>query len=475
MNRDDFAELLEKAANDPKAQHAALSAVLFENQPIPMVHPHRNNEPVLALANCYEVNVKGTDVRVMSYFDGQDLFVAYDDPFVNGTFSYPNESRKEDGPDVWINAVLENSTLPVEKQAELREQMASVAGLTSENARTFFWPGYLKHGSLVSAVSGCLNSVGDTLFESMQAAWEQKFTLQPEQGPAMSLDRLAFKIPVLYEGERGVGKTYESREFARKNGYPLVELAGHESVESLDLLGYYTPDGKGGHVWMDGKLAEAFRKAASGEKTVLLIDELLRIPQRQLSVLLTALTPDTDGCYALSTARITQAKDGVGVNEVIRAPVKNLCVVATTNAGQGYAVDEIDPALAERFIPIRKETSMDQIRSILGKEAEKCGMPDAAEPVAKFYEKMKSLYEAGQIEREPSLRTVVRAIQLNDPGPRALNDVKDTLKGQALLWAARDSNAVPVKEQVEAIHRLADACFSQERTRTTSKSRDQGR
>src|SRR5690606_16842868 len=96
-------------------------------------------------------------------------------------------------------------------------------------------------------------------------------------GTDYNLEELAFRVPILYEGDRGAGKTFEARNFARINRLPVVECAGHEGVEAIDMLGHFVPYGQGMLVWKDGPLSEAFRRAHKGQ-VVFIMDELLRIP-----------------------------------------------------------------------------------------------------------------------------------------------------------------------------------------------------
>ncbi|GAB3645043.1 AAA family ATPase [Ramlibacter alkalitolerans] len=480
-----FETFLEKGKRDEKTATCKVVSALFENQPMVLLHadlkdpadPSRD-KPTLVMASCYQVvdsgsGGSGKDHHVLACFDGKEIHFKCGDSILDG--------RAENAQEL-IDEALRDASFAMgdDKRATLRKSINDQVGATAVDSGCWFWQAYkpTRAGAepkLCKHTNKVLNEHGRDLWTNLEAAWERMSA--PEQGQEqsgeMSLAKLAFNIPVLYEGERGTGKTYEAREFARQGGYALVEMAGHESIEAQDLLGYYAPAGDGKTVWKDGKLAQAFRKAAAGEKVVLLLDELLRIPQRQLSVLLTALSPDSDGTYKLSTNRIVDIKDGVGQDETIAAPVKNLCVVATTNSGQGYAVDEIDAAVAERFIPLRKESTIDSIRAVLTKEAMAKNLQGAVEPTIEFFQKAKALFSQGQLEREPSMRTLVRAFTYASPG--CPNDVKAGLKGQALLWVARDTNAVPLPEQVESINRLVESCFAGGRAKAAAKSQGASR
>lgn len=70
--------------------------------------------------------------------------------------------------------------------------------------------------------------------------------------------------PVLILGEQGAGKTFACRSI--KDEYDLfVEVGCHSGMESRDFIGGFFPDGKGGLIWTDAGVAEAYRAAGDGE------------------------------------------------------------------------------------------------------------------------------------------------------------------------------------------------------------------
>ena len=163
----------------------------------------------------------------------------------------------------------------------------------------------------------------------------------------MALAGSAFIAPVLVIGPPASGKTHSVREFAESVGGQYIEYGCHDGSESTDLLGFTVPY-KGGWVWKDGPVSEAFRKASAGSKVVLLLDELLRMPREQRSALLTAFG-EYKGRYTLRTGRIVSECDGVGQEETLRCDSKNLFLVGTTNAGAQYGIEDMDGALKSRF------------------------------------------------------------------------------------------------------------------------------
>lgn len=266
--------------------------------------------------------------------------------------------------------------------------------------------------------------------------------------------KYAFKKHVLAEGDKGSGKTFGAHAYCDKAGLTnKLFFAGHEGIEAIDMLGHFVQYG-GEHVWKDGKLAMAFRRAAKGEKVVLFIDEILRIPARELNILVGALTPDNKGQYALSTGRITAVVDGIGEEETLVCPAKNLWVVATTNVGVDYDVDGMDAALGDRFRVFRKDTEKDELQRILvGKLTAKRMRTGMAKKLVKFWEKMNELRTQGELSREVNTRHLSEAVEFADKE----SDIKLNLHDLILNWIDRDTNGKPVTEQADLIKKAIEA------------------
>lgn len=270
------------------------------------------------------------------------------------------------------------------------------------------------------------------------------------------IERYAFRVPVLLEGDRGGGKTHDAYALGRKHGYPVVLMPGHDGVEPADMLGYTVQAGAHGFVWMDGPVTAAFRKAQSG-KVILLIDELLRIPQRQLSALLTALTPDHHaGVYRLPTGRIIDVVDDVAQAEVLTCPLDNICVIATTNVGGEYAVDESDPALRERFHVIRRDTEESRLRRILTTMLAERAWPETLlVSMMSFFDAMSVLQSQGNLKSAPTTRLMTRALLL----ARTPKEVGTVLFEMNLQWTARGPNGRPSVEQQELVRKAVNKAF----------------
>lgn len=343
---------------------------------------------------------------------------------------------------------------------KLKKAMMESFGSLPASAACAFWRNWRKTSgaALCEHTKAMLRELGakhPNFLQNMQTVLEQVSAQAPKAASQeLGLDELAFRVPVLFEGERGAGKTVTARAFARDNGYRRVELGGHEGLEAPDLLGFLVPVGQGAMVWKDGPLSEAFRSAKK-QKTVLIIDEILRVRQRELSIFLTALSPD-EGVYRVRTGRILCVEEGVAVEEELECPVENLCVVATTNVGSEYAVDEVDPALAERFVVLRKDTTEAQLKHVLEQVAARKKLPASVpKQCVAFFVKMTEARSRGLVRYAPTTRTLVRALDLAEDA----SDVVRVIRAQVLLWVARTAEGQPVPEQITAVNALIERCF----------------
>jgi len=261
------------------------------------------------------------------------------------------------------------------------------------------------------------------------------------------LKNFAFKVPVLIEGEQGSGKTHTAfkvaEELANKLGAEVIVGQGDNSVEATDLLGYWIKDQTGNLVWKDGVLTESFRKAQKG-KVILIFDEFYRLRDREKDIFVRALTVFPDGKLRLRTGRVIRVEDGVAVEEVIEIPKENLWVIATTNVGAQFMVDEADPALKERFIILRKDTTEEELREILKRKVREKGFSQSiVETLIKFYRGAEKLFKNGELSGKPTTRTLVRAVELSE----SEEEVKDYLWEQRYLWIGRDSFGYPIKSR----------------------------
>jgi len=316
---------------------------------------------------------------------------------------------------------------------------------------------HVKHANAV--LTGVFKTGGD-LIEELEELEEKLTNANDTKGFAQSLKRFAFKVPVLIEGEQGSGKTYTAfqvaEELKKELGAEVIVGQGDNSVEATDLLGYWIKDQSGNLVWKDGVLTESFRKAQKG-KVILLFDEFYRLRDREKDIFVRALTVFPDGKLRLRTGRVVKVEDGVAVEEIIEVPKENLWVIATTNVGAQFMVDEADPALKERFIILRKDTTEGELREILTKKVREKGYSEkVAQKLLEFYKKARKLFVVGELQSAPTTRTLVRAVELSE----SEEEVKDYLWEQRYLWIGRDSFGYPIQEQERLIKELFNKVFS---------------
>ena len=224
-------------------------------------------------------------------------------------------------------------------------------------------------------------------------------------------ERYEFQKHILIKGERGQGKTYMIDKYCTDKGFETIFMSGHEGIESQDMVGYYTKDATGGLVWLDGTLTEAFRLAQT-QKVVLFIDEILRIPARELNVLVGSISPSSKHTYRLRTNRVTDITDGVGRTEIIEVPTSNLWIVATTNVGAKYNVDEIDHALSDRFRVYEKNLSPFEMKQIIEfwLDFKKFNLK-WLDKFVDMEEKIRTLFNSGEIENVINIRHISEIIQ----------------------------------------------------------------
>lgn len=266
-----------------------------------------------------------------------------------------------------------------------------------------------------------------------------------------------FSQPILFVGESGSGKTRQAYEFAKSNNSTLVKLSCEAGTTGVDILGFYMKAPDGNMLWVDGAMTEAFRKAASGTRTVLLIDELLRPDIREISIFLTALDPDPfTGEYVLRTGRILSSVDGVAVTETLRVSPENLCVIATTNMGGKYNVGEMDKALSDRFVMFRIDTTMEGVKEATQSACRASSLPLVlADNCAKFWKAMSEAKVQNLVSETPTKRILIRAINhSSSPSQLPLH-----LKAMAAHWVSLNSDGFPNPQQLATVNKLIETAF----------------
>ena len=251
--------------------------------------------------------------------------------------------------------------------------------------------------------------------------------------------------PVLVAGEAGAGKTYTARAHARDAGFDhTIEVAALPDMESRDLIGGVAPNttGKGSpFVYREGPLGQAFRLASEGKSVCLIVDEIFRMPARQRAVFLTALTPDVVNCNRVYRLRTDQT-DASGAPIIWEAPTNLLTVIATTNVGGEYDVEDDDPAGRERWLRVYVRCELTDVHRAVKWEAVQKGwtmneVTGVASIMGKVWEVSRKLKLDGLLGHALSVRLLARAIRyMPDPLPSscwtAIKDVGTTCMSQGL-------------------------------------------
>ena len=386
-------------------------------------------------------NPNVTYVTVLSFY-ADKYILKCGDAYLEGALSF--ESQKKS-----ISNAIEKIDSP---NKQLLESFKKSFKITPRSSTcSYNQKNYELSPPLCEHISHFLATLPEEVFDRLYASYHQGLgsgrlgNMHPEL--QKKFQRYSFKKPILLEGDKGSGKTYAATSWVRRNNYKEVFIGGHEQFESIDFLGHYIQQKSGELVWKDGALSEAFRAAIQGEKVVLIIDEILRIPKRELNILISSLSP-INGNYVLRTGRAVSVVDEIAKEEMLYAPTENLWVIGTTNVGAEYAVESMDEALIDRFKPIRKDTQSDELRSILLKVAkEKNFSAKSVQKLMTFYEKMQRLHLTKIVQKIVNIRHLSEALEI------AVNEqeIEEIIRDSMLLWVGRDYNGRANSDEVNAV------------------------
>lgn len=245
------------------------------------------------------------------------------------------------------------------------------------------------------------------------------------------------KIPVLFKGPTGCGKTrfveYMSYRLAQPltkitqkdetvpdgdaNGrtVPLVTIACHEDLSASDLVGRYLLEGDS-TVWIDGPLTRAVK--AGG---ICYLDEIVEA-RKDTTVLIHPLTDHRRVLPVEKKGELLEAADG-------------FLLVLSYNPGYQSALKDLKHSTRQRFVAIEfdyppRDTEAEIVRHESGVDA------DTAMHLAQLGEKVRNLKEHG-LGEGASTRLLIYAGQLISQGipPRRACQV-------AVNWAVTDDHSV---------------------------------
>ncbi len=247
----------------------------------------------------------------------------------------------------------------------------------------------------------------------------------------------AERIPILFKGPTGVGKTrfveYMSYRLGRpltrirqgskddakaeENGtnLPLVTIACHEDLTASDLVGRYLLEGDS-TVWIDGPLTRAVKVGG-----ICYLDEIVEA-RKDTTVLIHPLTDHRRLLPVEKRGELLEAADG-------------FLLVLSYNPGYQSALKDLKHSTRQRFVAIEFNPPPREIEAQIV-EHESGVDADTALQLAKLGEKVRNLREHGLAEGA-STRLLIYTGKLISAGiePRRACQV-------AVNWAVTDDHSV---------------------------------
>jgi len=279
--------------------------------------------------------------------------------------------------------------------------------------------------------------------------------LNPNNSPSGFLDYYAFKKHVLLQGPKGTSKSYQSFKFIADNKLEHEVMIGHNSIEAMDFLGHFIQT-QNGLAWKDGALTAAFRKAQKHGKAVLLIDEMLRIPEKELNVIIGSLSPDYEGNFVLRTGRALGVNsDGFAEEEVLKIPMNSLFVIATTNVGAGYQVYRADEALLDRFRILNINMTHNEFAKIIDSEINKKGFSSLTKTmILNLFDSLKNAFNMSELTKLTNLRQMVESIQMADNEEMIKKNILDLVGNMVEVDIDGEPNKQQKHTYMEIVNRI---------------------
>ncbi len=244
------------------------------------------------------------------------------------------------------------------------------------------------------------------------------------------------RIPLLFKGPTGCGKTRfveymayklgepltvvkpDDGQGARSNGttsLPLVTVACHEDLTASDLVGRYLLEGDR-TVWVDGPLSRAVK--AGG---ICYLDEVVEA-RKDTTVLIHPLTDHRRILPVEKRGELLEAAD-------------NFLLVISYNPGYQSALKDLKHSTRQRFVAIEFDYPPKDVEQEVIAHESGCSI-EAAKDLAKLGEKIRNLREHG-LQEGASTRLLIyagRLIKKGIPARRACQ--------VAVVWALSDDTEV---------------------------------
>jgi MoxR-like ATPase len=292
--------------------------------------------------------------------------------------------------------------------------------------------------------------------------------------PEELLQKYSFRKHIILKGDKGSGKTYLAKIHAEKHADVVVDIIGHDGIESSGLLGHLVPYAKSipktgqtslfesneetvaSLVYKNGPLTKAFKSARDGKKVIIVFDEFLRVPSNQMQLLVGAISPNHKGEYVLPTENMIEGADGELHEEVVVCPKENLWIIATTNVGSAYDVSDIDSALDDRFQTIRMDSDIAAMKVILNKEATTRRYPSkVVDGLLEFYKDMNRLLIDQRLQKICNTRHLIEAIQNSIDE----DDIGMTLYETREKWISDMADGQPDEIELRTVEKTISSHF----------------
>lgn len=278
------------------------------------------------------------------------------------------------------------ATLATQANARTASIETSVAALTS--ALTSATPATIARAAVIASATTGAEPILNAILPYYRAGAETPFNVLLCSAPSL-------------------GKSYAIRKLGKTYDVYLEHGCADDIDEIPTLLGSATPDSKGGFILVDGVIVEGMRAAAAGKTVLLLMDEILREPQRVQEWLLTFLTGIETPAGKIYRVR-TRKPTADGTLEVIEAPAKNFHLIAATNLGITPPIE----AFWSRWYKVRLPFSVDTVREVATAVCDAHGITEYDKLVTEYAQVVMASREAVKNNRlrfPVDIRTLVYA------------------------------------------------------------------
>lgn len=142
--------------------------------------------------------------------------------------------------------------------------------------------------------------------------------------------------------------------------------------------------------------------------------------------------------------------------EMIEAPEALISIIATTNVGAGYDVEDDDPAEASRWHKVHYAPGDGKTLAIVAAECAALGLNNSVpSKLGEVLKNLRKLRLDGEVRILPSTRELVRAVHISS----TVAEVKSSLIEMSHAWVGLDTSGEPNAEQMKAVRAGILAAF----------------